>query len=107
MTPDRHMSFPTTPGQFPSTRLRRNRRDDWCRRLVAENTLTVNDLIWPLFVREGQGQRTPITSMPGVERLSIELLVETVQQAVSVGIPAIALFPATDPTKKTPGGEES
>lgn len=101
------MSFPTNPGQFPSTRLRRNRRDDWCRRLVAENTLTVNDLIWPLFVREGQGERTPIASMPGVERLSIELLVETVQQAVTVGIPAIALFPATDPVKKTPGGEES
>ena len=66
----------TTLGRFPTTRLRRTRREEWSRRLVAENRLSVDDLIWPVFVQEGQGSRTPVASMPGVDRLSIDLLVE-------------------------------
>src|SRR6185503_19049996 len=97
----------STPwGQFPETRLRRLRRHDWSRRLVTENRLTVDDLILPLFVHEGQRQRQPISSMPGVERLSIDLLVETVSKAVASGIPAVALFPVVEAAKKTAGAEE-
>ncbi len=92
---------------YPGTRLRRPRREDWSRRLVRESVLTVDDLIWPLFVCEGSQQREPIPSMPGVERLSIDLLVEAVGEAVSLGIPAVALFPATDPKLKTPECEEA
>jgi porphobilinogen synthase len=95
------------PGQFPQLRLRRNRRLEWSRRLVAENNLTVHDLIWPVFIHDGQGRRAPIPSMPGVERLSIDLLVEAVGTARDLGIPAVALFPATDPSRKTPDGDEA
>lgn len=94
-------------GSFPRTRLRRNRRDDWSRRLVRENTLTAADLIWPVFVQEGAGQRTPIASMPSVERLSIDLLCEAVVKAADLGVPAVALFPVIDPDKKTEDGEEA
>ncbi len=97
----------TTWGAYPTTRLRRNRRDDWSRRLVRENHLRVDDLIWPVFVHEGENRRQPITSMPGVERLSIDLLVEAAGEAVRLGIPAIAIFPATPPEKKTPEAEEA
>ena len=93
--------------EFPSTRMRRVRRHDWSRRLVAENQLSVNDLIWPVFVHEGDNKREAIPSMPGVERLSIDLLVEAVAKAAELGIPAVALFPATDPAKKTPEAEEA
>jgi porphobilinogen synthase len=74
---------------------------------MAEHALSVNDLIWPVFVEEGSGKRTAIGSMPGVERLSIDLLTEAVGEAKSLGIPAIAIFPATDPAKKTPDGDEA
>jgi porphobilinogen synthase len=94
-------------GEFPQTRLRRLRRHDWSRRLVAESRLSVDDLIWPLFVHEGQNRREPVTSMPGVERLSIELLVEAAGKAVALGIPALAIFPVTKPDKKTPDAEEA
>jgi len=94
-------------GRFPQTRLRRLRQHAWSRNLVAETTLTVNDLIWPVFVQEGTGQRTPIPSMPGVERLSIDLMVEAVREAADLGIPAIALFPVTDPALKTDDGAEA
>lgn len=87
-------------GQFPTTRPRRNRRFDWARRIVSENRLTVDDLIWPVFVHEGEGLRTPIASMPGVERLSIDLLVVAVERAVQLGIPAVAIFPAVDGSLK-------
>lgn len=98
----------STPwGQYPQTRLRRLRRYDWSRRLVAEQQLSVNDLILPLFLHEGEKLREPIVSMPGVDRLSIDLLVETVGTAISLGIPAVALFPATEAAKKTPDGEEA
>jgi porphobilinogen synthase len=98
---------PDNPGEFPTTRMRRNRRTAWSRRLVAENRLSVDDLIWPVFVHEGQGKRAAIASMPGVERLSIDLLAQAAGEACELGIPAIALFPATDPAKKTPDGEEA
>lgn len=93
--------------QFPSTRLRRNRQTDWSRRLVEENNVTVNDLIWPIFVQEGKNQRTEISSMPGVNRVSIDLLIEETQKAEALGIPAIAIFPVTPFEKKTPNGEEA
>jgi porphobilinogen synthase len=94
-------------GSYPETRLRRLRRHDWSRRLVRESTLTVDDLIWPLFIREGRGEREAVASMPGVERLSVDLIVEAVGEAVSLGIPAVALFPATDRKLKTPECEEA
>jgi len=93
--------------QFPSTRLRRNRRTEWSRRLVRENQLTVDDLIWPVFVVEGSNQEVPVVSMPGVTRYSIDLLVRTVGRAAELGIPAIAIFPVTPQERKSPDGEES
>ncbi len=92
---------------FPNTRLRRNRRTEWSRRLVAEHSLSAADFIWPVFVHEGTNKRTPIASMPGVERLSIDLLIDAVGEAAQLGIPAVALFPATDPGKKSPEAEEA
>ncbi len=93
--------------QYPRTRLRRTRRHDWARRLVAETRLTADDLIWPLFVVEGQKVRQEVSSMPGVARLSIDLLVESAQQAADAGIPAIAVFPSVDPSLKTPDAREA
>ena len=87
--------------------MRRNRRTDWSRRLVCENELTVNDLILPVFVREGNGQKEPIPSMPGVFRYSIDLLVEFAKEAVSLGIPALAVFPVTPAEVKTDDGDEA
>lgn len=92
---------------FPQVRMRRNRRTDWSRRLVSENQLSVNDLIWPVFIQEGTDQKTEIPSMPGVQRLTIDHLIEAAREAAALKIPALALFPATDPAKKTEGGEES
>ncbi|MEO1497725.1 MAG: porphobilinogen synthase [Planctomycetota bacterium] len=94
-------------GRFPSTRLRRNRRYDWSRRLVSEARLSAADLIWPVFVCEGADRTEPIASMPGVERLSIDRLIRAVGEAVELGIPAVALFPATPQEAKTPGAEEA
>jgi porphobilinogen synthase len=94
-------------GSFPTTRLRRLRRHEWSRRLVAEARLSAADLIWPIFVCEGAKRREPIASMPGVERLSIDLLEPAVTKAVELGIPAIALFPATPSDLKSPGAEEA
>ncbi len=99
--------LPADPGAYPTTRPRRNRRDDWARRLVAESTLGVDDLIWPVFVIEGDTRREPVASMPGVERLTTDLLVEAVAEAKALGIPAIAIFPAVDPALKTADGEEA
>lgn len=93
-------------GAFPQTRLRRNRRHAWSRRLVRESQLTVDDLIWPLFVHDKDASE-PIASLPGVSRLSIKEVVEAVGEAVDLGIPAIALFPATPAELKTPGAEEA
>jgi porphobilinogen synthase len=97
----------TTLGSFPTTRMRRNRRADWSRRLVAETKLSVDDLIWPVFVQEGDNARTPVSSMPGVDRLTVDLFVEAVRQARDLGIPAIAIFPEVDPAAKTPDAREA
>ena len=93
--------------EFPLTRMRRNRRDDWSRRLVSENRLTVDDLIWPVFVVEGTGVRQEIASMPGVTRVSIDLLVEEARRAADLGIPAIAVFPSVAASLKTPDAAEA
>ena len=93
--------------RFPATRLRRNRHDAWTRRLVAEHTLSVDDLIWPIFVIEGAGQTVPVASMPGVSRVTLDRLESHVADAVALGIPAIALFPATPAEKKDAEGSES
>src|SRR4051794_40720466 len=94
-------------GQYPQTRMRRVRRHDWSRRLVSEHRLTADDLILPLFVHEGQNRREPVVSMPGVDRLSVDLLAEVVGSAIGLGIPAVALFPATEPGKKTADAAEA
>lgn len=86
---------------YPQTRLRRMRRDDFSRRLMRENRLTTDDLIYPVFVLEGQGQCQAISSMPGIERLSIDLLLKEAEQLVKLGIPAMALFPVTPTEKKS------
>jgi porphobilinogen synthase len=100
--------LPSAPlGAYPRLRLRRNRRDDWSRRLVAEHVLTPSDFIWPVFVHDGPAARTPIQSMPGVDRLSVAALVDAAGEARSLGIPVIALFPVTPLDRKTPGGDEA
>ena len=93
--------------RFPATRMRRLRRTEWARRLVAENTLTPADLIWPIFIVDGTNKREPIASMPGVERLSVDLVPAAAEEAVKLGIPVLALFPYTDPAKKTEDGREA
>ena len=94
-------------GRFPTTRLRRNRTDAWTRRLVAETRLSVDDLIWPVFVVEGQGLVSEVASMPGVARVSIDRLAAHAEQAARLDIPALALFPATPAGKKDADGTES
>jgi porphobilinogen synthase len=91
----------------PRLRLRRSRRTDWVRRLVAESTLSPSDFIWPVFVQEGPASRTPVASMPGVDRLSIPALVDAAGAAKELGIPCVALFPATPAERKSPEGDEA
>ena len=90
----------------PQYRPRRMRRDDFSRRLMRENTLTTNDLIYPLFIHEGEG-RIPVASMPGVERLSLDELLKVAGECVELGIPVIDLFPVTDPARKSLDGAEA
>ncbi len=92
---------------YPLGRPRRLRRDSFTRNLVRENTLTPHDLIYPVFVVDGTGQRVPIASMPGVERLSLDLLLPVAEECVALGIPVMALFPVIDQSLKTYGGEEA
>jgi porphobilinogen synthase len=94
-------------GRFPTARPRRNRRDGWTRRLVAEHALTADDLIWPIFVREGMDAAEPVASMPGVERLTIDRAVRAAEEAVALGIPAIALFPVIPAGLKDADGSEA
>jgi porphobilinogen synthase len=94
-------------GLFPATRMRRMRRDDFSRRLMRESVLTANDFIYPVFVLEGAGRTEAVASMPGVERMSLDRLLPVAERAVNLGIPALALFPVVDSTKKTPGAEEA
>ena len=89
---------------FPKTRLRRNRRDAWSRRLVAETRFEAADLIWPVFVLDGRNRREPVSSMPGIERLSVDRLLPLLEEATELGIPAIALFPVIDAQLKTADG---
>jgi porphobilinogen synthase len=96
-----------TGQHFPSTRLRRNRQDDFTRRLVAENRLSVDDLIWPIFFTEGSGLTTDVVSMPGVARVSLDRLEAQVEPAVRLGIPALALFPVTPLEHRDAEGTES
>ncbi|MDP5214627.1 porphobilinogen synthase [Pseudoalteromonas tunicata] len=92
---------------FPYTRMRRMRKDDFSRRLMSENQLTVNDLIYPVFVLDGNNRREAIDSMPGIERLSIDLLVEEAKLLASLGVPAMAIFPVTPSDKKSLLAEEA
>ena len=100
-------------GAFPATRLRRNRRDAWSRALVREASLSPSDFIWPMFIQEDDAAadpatgRTPIPSMPGVDRVTIATLLEQVAEAVELGIPAVAIFPQTPDSAKTDGAEEA
>ena len=94
-------------GHYPRLRLRRNRSHDWIRRLVAENRLHASDLIWPVFVQEGAGARETLPSMPGVERLSIEALIDSAGEAAELGVPAIAIFPVVPPALKGEDGAEA
>jgi len=94
-------------GQFPARRMRRMRRDDFSRRLMREHTLTPNDFIYPVFVLEGQNKREAVSSMPGVERLSLDLLIPVAEDCLKLGIPALALFPVIDAGLKTLGAEEA
>lgn len=96
-----------TQAPYPALRFRRLRRTAALRALAQETELTVNDLIWPVFVRDGTGVEEPVASMPGVNRLSIDNVVRAAEMAAGLGIPAICLFPYTDPTLKTEGCEEA
>jgi porphobilinogen synthase len=96
-----------TDARFPAIRMRRLRRHDWTRKLVAENTLSASDFIWPIFIVDGEKVRAPVPSMPGVHRLSVDLVPAAAEEAAKLGIPVIALFPYTDPSLKTPDGKEA
>ena len=101
------MSFIKSRGVFPNTRMRRNRYDDFSRRLIKESVVTPSDLIHPIFLIEGTNSRESIASMPGVERLSVDLAIKEARQVVSLGIPAIALFPVPSQKCRTLSGEEA
>ena len=92
---------------FPGTRMRRMRRDDFSRRLMRESSLSASDLIYPVFVLQGQNRVEPVASMPGVERQSLDRLLKTAERALTLGIPALALFPVIDAAGKTVGAEEA
>tara|TARA_B100001123_G_scaffold5890_1_gene7517 strand:+ start:685 stop:1674 length:990 start_codon:yes stop_codon:yes gene_type:complete len=94
-------------GMYPAVRLRRNRKTDWSRRLVSENNLSTNDLIWPIFIREGKNIKEPIKSMPGVYRYTLDKVEKLVEGAINKKIPMIALFPNTPLHKKNPKGSEA
>nr|WP_201721722.1 MULTISPECIES: porphobilinogen synthase [unclassified Polynucleobacter] len=92
---------------FPSHRPRRMRRDDWSRRLMQENSVSASDLIYPVFLLEGQGKSEAVASMPGVNRVSLDLLIPVAKECVELGIPVLALFPVIDASLKTPDGKEA
>ncbi len=97
----------TTSGHFPSSRLRRMRRDEFSRRLMRENTIRVDDLIYPVFITEGNNHREAVASMPGVERVSIDQLLKEAEQCVQLGIPAMVLFPVVEADKKSDDAAEA
>ncbi|ALK95390.1 delta-aminolevulinic acid dehydratase [Massilia sp. WF1] len=96
-----------TPSQYPAVRMRRMRRDPFSRALMRENTVTASDLIYPVFILDGQNQRQQVASMPGVERVSVDLLMKVAEECVSLGIPVLALFPMVDASLKTYDGVEA
>ena len=96
-----------TPSQYPAVRMRRMRRDPFSRALMRENVVTASDLIYPVFILDGQNQRQQVASMPGVERLSVDLLLKVAEEAVALGIPVLALFPVVDASLKTYDGVEA
>jgi porphobilinogen synthase len=96
-----------TDAKFPALRMRRLRRHDWTRRLVAESTLSPSDFIWPLFIIDGHNKREPVPSLPNVSRLSVDLAVGAAEEAAKLGIPVVALFPYTDPSLRTEDGREA
>jgi porphobilinogen synthase len=96
-----------TPSQYPAVRMRRMRRDPFSRALMRENVVTASDLIYPVFILDGQNQRQQVASMPGVERLSVDLLMKVAEEAVMLGIPVLALFPVVDASLKTYDGIEA
>lgn len=96
-----------TLGKYPSVRMRRMRHDDFSRRLMRENRLSPDDLIYPVFVIEGENRRVQVPSMPGVERLSLDLLTKKAEECVKLGTPVMALFPSIDDSLKTPDGSEA
>ncbi|QNA87628.1 porphobilinogen synthase [Massilia sp. Dwa41.01b] len=94
-------------GQYPNTRMRRMRRDPFSRALMRENTVTASDLIYPVFILDGENQRQQVASMPGVERVSVDLLLKVAEECVALGIPVLALFPVIDASLKTYDGVEA
>ena len=106
-TPPRPEASAPAAALHLTTRLRRNRKSEWARRLVRENTLTTDDLIWPLFVADGHNRREAVSSMPGVERLSVDQCVRDAERAVKLDIPCIALFPYTEAALRDPHGSEA
>jgi porphobilinogen synthase len=103
----RHQATTSAPPLDLTVRPRRNRKAEWARRLVRENVLTADDLIWPLFLIDGQDVRSPIASMPGVERLSVDQAVRDAERAMALNIPCIALFPYTEPSLRDEQGTEA
>lgn len=95
------------PSSFPATRMRRNRQTDWSRRLTRETVLSKDDLVWALIVHDGTEPRIPVTAMPGVDRLNLDEAVKAARRARELGIPALALFPHIDPSKKDDQGSEA
>src|SRR6188768_2551550 len=104
--PRRQTALASTPLDL-AIRPRRNRKAEWARRLVRENVLTTNDLIWPMFVVEGRNKRTPVSSMPGVDRLTVDQVVRDAERAMKLNIPCIALFPYTEPSLRDDTGSEA
>src|SRR6201986_3549665 len=96
-----------TNASYPALRMRRLRRHDWTRKLVAANILSPSDFIWPIFIVDGDKKREAVPSMPGVERLSVDMVPAAAEEAAKLGIPVMALFPYTDPSLKTPDGKEA
>jgi porphobilinogen synthase len=106
-TPRREPGLSSTPALDLTIRPRRNRKAEWARRLVRENVLTTDDLIWPLFLVDGQNARTPVASMPGVERLTVDQAVRDAERAARIDIPCIALFPYTEASLRDERGAEA
>ena len=94
-------------GSYPNTRLRRNRKTDWSRRLVSENTLSANELIWPIFLTDGKNQKNQISTMPGVYRYSVDKLEQIVEKALKLKLPLVALFPYTKTVNRDKDGSEA